>query len=283
MHSDNTIDQKGATGMDESMASAAGTVNIGDMTVNRIGLGTNRVSDTEQSYRLLKRAVELGVNFIDTAWRYQNGASETAIGNALSPYEKGVVIATKGGWEDTKPTELAGYLEDSLRRLKLDHVELYQLHRVNPNVPIEESVGELKKLQRQGKIRHIGLSEVSVEQIERARKITPIVSVQNQYNVIERKHESVVEYCTDTSIVFIPWFPLGGLAGGAETVDKLLIDMARQYDLSTRQLALAWLLRRSPMMLPIPGTLSVEHLEDNLRAGQVRLSDEDYESLLRAV
>lgn len=208
-------------------AANAGTINIGDLTVNRLGLGTNRITDTEPAYRLLGRAVELGVNFIDTAWRYQNGESETAIGNALAPYSQGLVIATKGGWNDDRPEALRGFVEESLRRLKIERIDLYQLHRVNPDVPVEDSVGELKKFQEEGMIRHIGLSEVTVEQLQRAQKIAPIVSVQNQYNVLVRDYEDLVDYCTEQGITFIPWFPLGGLAGGSLEVEVKLTAMAK--------------------------------------------------------
>jgi aryl-alcohol dehydrogenase-like predicted oxidoreductase len=268
--------------MADISAAQAGTIKIGDLAVNRIGLGTNRITDTKSAHQLLKQAVELGVNFIDTAWRYAGGQSETAIGNALAPYSDGLVIATKGGWEEDRPEDLRGYLEESLRRLKVERVDLYQLHRVNPNVPIEESVGALKRLQEEGKIRHIGLSEVNVEQLQRALKVAPIVSVQNQYNVLVRTYEDLVDYCTEQGIAFIPWFPLGGLAGGAQEVEAKLAGLSRKYNATPQQLALAWLLKRSPMILPIPGTLSIDHLEQNLRAAAFQLSDEDYRQLLLA-
>ena len=265
---------------DTISAAQAGTVKIGDVTVNRLGLGTNRITDAEPAHQLLHRAIELGVNFIDTAYRYAGGASETSIGNSLAPYDNGLVIATKGGWEDTRPQELRGFLKESLHRLKIERIDLYQLHRVNPNVPIEESVGELKKFQDEGLVRHIGLSEVTVEQLQRAQKVAPIVSVQNEYNVLVRRHEALVDYCTEHGIAFIPWFPLGGLSGGAEDVNILLSDMAKKYEASPQQLALAWLLKRSPMILPIPGTLSIEHLEANLHAGVIQLIDADYRQLV---
>lgn len=267
----------------DDLAAKAGQVKLGDLTVNRLGLGTNRITDTPESYALLKRAVELGVNLIDTAHRYGGGASETGIGNALAPYAPGLVIATKGGYspggERGTEAELRQNLEDSLRRLKTDHVDLYQLHRVDPEVPIEESVGALKKFQDEGKIRHIGLSEVDVEQLKVARSIADVVSIQNEYNVLVRRHESLVDYCTEEGIAFIPWFPLGGLSGGAEEVADKLSGMADKYGVEPQQLALAWLLKRSPVMLPIPGTLSIEHLEANLRSAGIALSDEDYREL----
>jgi aryl-alcohol dehydrogenase-like predicted oxidoreductase len=265
---------------ESNLAAAAGQVKIGDLTVNRLGLGTNRISDTTESQALLGRAVELGVNFIDTAHRYGGGASEITIGKTLAPYA-GLVITTKGGFdyegESGSPAVLRQHLEESLKRLKTDHIDLYQLHRVDPNVPIEDSVGALKTFQQEGKIRHIGLSEVSVEQLQRAQKIANIVSVQNEYNVLARQHEDMVDYATEHGIVFMPWFPLGGLSGGAEQVEAKLTDLAGKYQATPQQIALAWLLKRSPMMLPIPGTLSIEHLESNLGASRIALSDEDYQ------
>jgi len=267
---------------DSISAARAGTVTIGDLTVNRLGLGTNRINDTDEAHELLQEAVALGVNFIDTAHRYQAGASETAIGNALAPYPGGVVVATKGGWQDTRPEQLHGLLEESLRRLQTQCIDLYQLHRVNPEVPIEDSVGALKALQAEGLINHIGLSEVTVEQLQRAQAVAPIVSVQNEYNVAVRKHEDLVDYCTQQGIAFIPWFPLGGLSGGTAEVEQLVADVAGKTDATVQQVALAWLLRRSPVMLPIPGTLSIEHLKDNLRAASLVLDDETYQQLLDA-
>jgi pyridoxine 4-dehydrogenase len=235
--------------------------------------------DTEHSHQLLQEAVNLGINFIDTAYRYQSGASETAIGNALAPYQD-IVVATKGGWDNDRPEDLRGYLEKSLQRLQTLQIDLYQLHRVNPAVPIEDSVAELKKFQDEGLIRYIGLSEVTVEQLRRAQTVAPIVSVQNEYNVAVRRHEDLVDYCTEQNIVFIPWFPLGGLSGGTANVEQLVADIADKYEATRQQIALAWLLRRSPMMLPIPGTLSINHLRTNVAAANIVLDLEDYESLL---
>jgi pyridoxine 4-dehydrogenase len=270
---------------DSTLASQAGDVAFGDIVVHRLGLGTNRITDIPEAHALLTRAIELGVNFIDTARRYGMGASETTIGNTLAPYQnhKGLLIATKGGLTADgpagSPEALRSNLEESLRALKTDHIDLYQLHRIDPNVPLEESVGTLKELQQAGKIRYIGLSEVSIKQLQAAQKVAEIVSVQNEYNVLKRQHEDLVTYCTEQHIVFIPWFPLGGLAGGAEEVAARLQQLAEKYQTTPQQLALAWLLKRSPIMAPIPGTLSPDHLEANLQAATITLSDEDYEQL----
>lgn len=265
---------------DEVSAAAAGTISFGDITVNRLGLGTNRIHDNEAGYGLLKRAVELGVNFIDTAHRYAGGESEAAIGNALASYGNGLIIATKGGMGNgASAGQLRSELEESLRRLKTDHIDLYQLHRVDPAIPLAETMAVLKQFQTEGLIRHIGLSEVSADQVAEATAVAPVVSVQNEYNVAVRKHEALVDYCSANSIAFIPWFPLGGLAGDTVKVEKLVAEMAYKYDATPQQIALAWLLKRSPMILPIPGTTSPEHLEDNLRSAVLRLSDEDYHAL----
>jgi pyridoxine 4-dehydrogenase len=256
------------------------TIQIGDFTVARLGLGTNRIHDTPDGHALLKKAVEFGINFIDTAHTYAGGESEAAIGNALTPYAEGLVIATKGGMGNgAKPAQLRAELEQSLKRLKTDCITLYQLHRVDPNTPLTETMQALKQFQEEGLIKHIGLSEVSVEQLEEALTVAPVVSVQNEYNVVVRHYEALVDYCTDNGIVFIPWFPLGGLSGGTVNVEAKLKELAVKYDATVQQLALAWLLKRSPMILPIPGTTSIEHLQDNLKATDITLSDEDYRSL----
>jgi pyridoxine 4-dehydrogenase len=256
---------------------------IADLTVHRIGLGTNRITDTPEARALLQRAVELGVNFIDTAHIYSGGDSETTIGNTLSPYPEGLVIATKGGMNGASPEQLRSELQESLKRLKTDCIDLYQLHRVDPTVPFETSIHALKEFQDEGKIRHIGLSEVTIQQIETARKIVPIVSVQNEYNLAKRHYEDVVDYCTEEGIAFIPWFPLGGLRGETETVNQMASELAKKYDALPQQIALAWLLQRSPIMLPIPGTLSIEHLESNLKAADIHLSEADFKSLGKSV
>ena len=270
----------------ELPAAQAGTVRLGDREVYRLGLGTNRLTDTESGRALLHRAVALGVNFIDTADIYQSTASETAIGHTFGEGAPGVVIATKGGMTrtpggrgvDGHPEYLTRAVEDSLRRLRADRIELYQLHRVDPEVPIEASVGALKELQQAGKIRRIGLSNVSVEEIERAQRVVPIVSVQNRYNLLEREQEEVLAYCEAHSIVFIPWMPIsrGNLAAA-----RTLVETADRYHVSPHQLALSWLLKRSPILLPIPGTVSIAHLEENLAAARIPLSDADFERLGR--
>jgi pyridoxine 4-dehydrogenase len=257
------------------------TITIGDYTLNRLGLGTNRISDTDQGHEVLKKATELGINFIDTAHTYGGGKSEKAIGNALSPYADGLLIATKGGIPNgAKPAQLRAELEESLHRLKTDCITLYQLHRVDPETPLFESISALKQFQDEGLIKYIGLSEVTVEELEEANKIVPIVSVQNEYNVSIRHHEALVDYCTDNNIVFIPWFPLGGLRGDTVKVEQKLKDLASKYQATVQQLALAWLLKRSPMILPIPGTTSIEHLKDNMQAADIDLFEEDYTFLL---
>jgi len=270
----------------EVSAAHAGSVQVGDRTVHRLGLGTNRLTDTEPGRALLRRAVELGVNFIDTADVYQSNASERTIGRTLGGGARGVLVATKGGMvrtpdglgADGRPEHLRQAVEGSLRRLGTECIELYQLHRVDPVVPIEVSVGALKEMQAAGRIRRIGLSNVTVEELERARRVATIVSVQNRYNLLEREHEKVLEYCHRHSIVFIPWTPLhrGNVAPA-----KTLSEMAVHYGVTPHQLALHWLLRRSPVVLPIPGTLSLVHLEENLAAADIELSEGDFLRLSR--
>ncbi|MGC2289844.1 MAG: aldo/keto reductase, partial [Thermoplasmata archaeon] len=226
-------------------------------------------------------AVALDVNFIDTADIYQSNASETTIGRALHPLPSGVVVATKGGMirpsgVDGHPEYLRRAVEGSLQRLGLDCLPLYQLHRVDPTVPIEESVGALRDMRAEGKIRDIGLSNVTVEEIERARRVVPIASVQNQYNIHDRRSENVVDFCTEHEIAFLPWTPL---MRGDLRAETTLGEVATQYAVTAHQLALRWLLRRSPWILPIPGTLSERHLEENLAAASIDLSDADFERL----
>ncbi len=260
-------------------ANFAGQITLGDLTVNRIGLGTNRITDAARA--LLLRAVELGINFIDTADVYQKGQSESMIAKTLAPYRSRLVIATKGGmsWQDSSPSNDPKYLRDaldaSLKRLKLDRIDLYQLHRTDPKTPIEQTAAVLKELKDRGKVRNIGLSEVTVEQIEQYRAVVEIVSVQNHYNLLERKHEAVLEYCEANGLAFIPWFPLAKSKLGNDTIERV----ARNHNASQVQIAIAWLLMRSPVMLPIPGTLSTQHLESNLAAARIELTGEEFEEL----
>jgi aryl-alcohol dehydrogenase-like predicted oxidoreductase len=264
----------------------------GELEVNRLGFGAMRIvgdgvwgepKDAENSKKVLRRAVELGVNFIDTADAYGPDVSERLIGEALAPYGKGLVIATKGGLTRQGPNRWAPvgraeYLEQqvemSLRLLKTERIDLWQLHRIDPKTPVEESLGAVARLQRKGKIRHIGLSEVKVPEIEQARKVVKIVSVQNQYNIGDRKHEDVLEYCTKEGIAFIPWAPVA--AGKLAAPGSKLDEAAKRHNATVGQLSLAWLLQHSPVLLPIPGTSSVEHLEENLKALDVTLSEEEW-------
>ena len=277
-------------------AKASGTFAIGgDLTVNRLGYGAMRITgdgiwgepkDREGAKKVLRRAVELGVNFIDTADSYGPEVSEQLIGEALAPYPKGVVIATKAGLTRQGPNQwlpvgrweyLVQEVEMSLRRLKLERLDLWQLHRIDPKVPVEESLGAIKKLQEQGKIRHVGLSEVKPHEIEQARKVVEIVSVQNQYNLTDRQHEDVVEYCTKHKLAFIPWFPVA--AGKLAKPGGKLDTEAKRHGATVSQLSLAWLLHHSPVMLPIPGTSSVQHLEENVAAAGVKLSDAEWKEI----
>jgi pyridoxine 4-dehydrogenase len=277
-------------------AKASGTFVIGgDLTVNRLGYGAMRITgdgiwgepkDREGAKKVLRRAVELGVNFIDTADSYGPEVSEQLIGEALAPYAKGVVIATKAGLTRQAPNQwlpvgrpeyLIQEVEMSLRRLKLERLDLWQLHRIDPKVPVEESLGAIKKLQEQGKIRHVGLSEVKPHEIDQARKVIEIVSVQNQYNLSDRQHEDVVEYCTKHKLAFIPWFPVA--AGKLAKPGGKLDTVAKAHGATVSQLSLAWLLHHSPVMLPIPGTSSVAHLEENIAAAGVKLSDAEWKEI----
>lgn len=270
-------------------------IRIGDLTVNRVGFGAMRVIDNEDIWgepkdranalKLLRRAVELGVQLIDTAESYGPHTGEVLIAEALHPYPKGLVIATKCGlarpsphrWDaDCRPEKLKKDLEGSLKRLKLERIDLYQLHTVDPKVPLEDSVGALADMQRAGKLRHIGLSNVTVKQLERARKIVPIVSVQNRYSLIDRKHEDVLLHCDKLAIAFLPWYPLGD--GGTLKVFKVK-KLAEKLKATPAQVAIAWLLKKSPVMLPIPGTGNVAHLEENIGAAKLRLGNADLAAL----
>lgn len=251
------------------------TITLGDQRVNRIGLGTNRLTDTPENRDFLARAVEAGVGLIDSAHLYTGGASERAIGAALAPFPDGLVVATKGGYHrgGSRPERLRAELEESFERLRTDTIALYYLHRVHPGVPLEESLGVLREYRDAGRIRHVGISQVSVAQIERARAVVPIAAVQNEYNLSERKYEEEVDYCEREEIPFVPFFPLRG-GNGAR-----LAEVSRPYDATAQQIMLAWLLKRSASIAPIPGTLSLEHLRTNLAALDLELSDEDYAAL----
>src|ERR1700723_4663271 len=280
----------------EVSAKSAGQVSLGkQLSVNRLGFGAMRLTgegifgpakDRKTALAVLRRAAELDVNFIDTADSYGPHVSEELIAEALFPYPKGMVIATKGGWNrpgpnqwthDATPAHLREAVEGSLKRLRLDRIDVYQLHTPDPVVSFEASVETLAQLREEGKIRNVALSNVTQEHIERARRIIPIVSVQNRYSFADREWDYVVDYCERNGIAFIPWYPLGAGKVAGEVLDRI----AQAHRASPTQIALAWLLRRSPIMLPIPGTSSVEHLEQNLAAASLRLSEEDYEKLAR--
>jgi pyridoxine 4-dehydrogenase len=275
-----------------------GTLTIGsDLKVRRLGFGAMRLTgrgiwgppaNEEEAFRVLRRAIELGVNFIDTADSYGPEVSERLIAKALHPYPAGLVIATKGGlmrpgagqWTpNCQPAHLKEACEGSLKRLKLERIDLYQLHTHDPRVPLEDSIGALAELQAAGKIRHIGVSNFSVSELKRAQKIAPIVSVQNMYNMSDRKSDPVLDRCAAEGLAFLPYFPLaaGNLSRGGSHIDAI----AKRHHATSSQVALAWLLKRSPVMLPIPGTSSVAHLEENVAAAKVQLSDDDFRSLAR--
>jgi pyridoxine 4-dehydrogenase len=277
---------------------ASGTFKLGkDLEVHRLGYGAMRITgkgiwgepaDRDTAKQVLRRAVELGVDFIDTADSYGPYISEDLIREALHPYD-GVVIATKGGltrsgpdvWEQVgRPEYLRQCVHMSLRRLGVEQIDLWQLHRIDAQVPLEETLGAIKELQDAGKIKHIGLSQVSVAEIEQARKVVEVVSVQNLYNLADRSSEDVLDYCERENIGFIPWFPVA--AGDLAKPGGVLDEIAKQHHASHAQLALAWLLKRSPVMLPIPGTGSVAHVEENCAAAGVELTDDEFEALLKA-
>ncbi len=281
-------------------AAESGTFSIGgDLSIHRLGFGAMRITgpgiwgepkDREGAKRVLKRLPDLGIDFIDTADAYGPEVSENLIAEALYPYPAGLVIATKGGFTRQGPNKWAivgrpEYLrqcvEMSLRRLKLERIDLYQLHRIDPQVPVEDSLGELKKMQNEGKIRHIGLSEVSVKEIERAQKTVAIVSVQNKYNIADRTHEGVLHFCEKHHLGFIPWFPME--QGKLNRPGSVLERAAQSHKATTAQIALAWLLHDSPVVLPIPGTSSVEHLEENLAAAELKLTGAEWQSLEKGI
>ncbi|HTD55084.1 MAG TPA: aldo/keto reductase [Silvibacterium sp.] len=277
-------------------AAASGTFALGgDLQIHRLGFGAMRITgegiwgepkDPEKAKQVLRRALELGINFVDTADSYGPEVSERLIAEALYPYPSGLIIATKGGltrsgpnrWAPVgRPEYLRQCVEMSLRRLKIECIDLWQLHRIDPKVPVEESLGAIKELQKQGKIRHIGLSEVVPADIERAKKTVAIISVQNLYNLTERKYESTVEYCEQNNVGFIPWFPVA--AGALARPGGPLDTAAKRHKATVAQLSLAWLLHRSSAMLPIPGTSSLEHLEENVAAAAVELTPDEWEAI----
>src|SRR5436853_3017413 len=284
----------------QKLASAATTMKStfpigGDLSVNRLGYGAMRITgegiwgwppDRENAKKVLRRAVDLGVNLIDTADAYGPETSELLIAEALHPYPAGLVIATKGGltrpgpdsWvPNCRPEYLSQCVDKSLKRLKLERIDVYQLHTVDRKVPIEDSLGALKKAQDAGKIRHVGLSNVTTKEIERAKKVLPIVSIQNRYNITDRDSEDVLSYCEKEKMGFLPWAPVGG--SGRSSLTKggnPLEDEAKRHNVSAVQLALAWLLQKSPVMLPIPGTSSLKHLEENMAAAKLKLTPDDW-------
>jgi aryl-alcohol dehydrogenase-like predicted oxidoreductase len=280
----------------EVSASLAGSVSLGgDVSVHRLGFGAMRLTgegiwgppkNRAEALAVLRRAVELGVNLIDTADSYGPNVSEELIAEALFPYPNGLVIATKGGWNrpgpnqwthDATPAHLRKAVEGSLKRLRLERIDLYQLHTPDPVVPFEDSLGTLAELKSEGKIRLIGLSNVTQEHVERARRIVPIVSVQNRYSFADREWDYVVDYCERNGIAFIPWFPLGA----GRVAGQALEQIARAHQATPHQVASAWLLKRSRIMLPIPGTSSVKHLEENIAAASLQLSEEEFRTLSR--
>lgn len=284
------------TSLDRTTAPSSGTFDLGgDLPVVRLGFGAMRITgpgvwgypaDEDEAVAVLRRAVELGVTLIDTADSYGPFVSEELIRRALHPYPAGLVIATKAGFTRQGPDQwtmlgqpayLRQQVEMSLRRLGVERIDLFQLHRIDPAYPLEDQVGELDRLRGEGKIRHLGLSEVSVDQLEAARAVAPIVSVQNRYNLTDRGAEPLLDHCTEHGIGFIPWFPLA--VGELARPDSPLAEAAQRHGAAPGQLALAWLLQRSPVMLPIPGTSSVAHLESNLAAAGITLSEEEYAAL----
>lgn len=267
----------------------------GELEIHRFGYGAMRITgegiwgdpkDRDEAKAVLRRVVELGIDFIDTADSYGPDVSEILIGETLAPYSKGTVVATKGGLVRTGPNQwlpvgrpeyLTQQVEMSLRHLKKERLDLWQLHRIDAKVPVEESLGAIKKLQEAGKVRFIGLSEVTVEEIEQARKVVEVVSVQNQYNLSDRKSEGVLEYCEKEGIAFIPWFPVA--AGKLTQPGGKMDELAKRHGATVAQLSLAWLLHRSPVMIPIAGTSSVKHLEENVKARDLTLSAEEWSEL----
>ena len=254
---------------------ATPTLTLAETEVARIGLGTNRLTNTCEHVAFVKEAVAAGVRHIDTAHSYTGGDSEETIGAALSPHADGVVVATKGGYRtgEGRPEVLRTQIDESLRRLKTDAIALYYLHRVDPQTPLEKSLAAIKEYRDSGRIRQVGLSEVGIDEIERARAVVPIAAVQNRYNLSDRRYDDVVDYCAREGIVFVPFFPLRGDGGPP------LAAIAERHGATPAQVTLAWLLRRSPAMLPIPGSLSLSHVKHNLAALEIELSEAEFEAL----
>jgi len=276
------------------MASTNLTFKIGDIEINRLGYGAmqltghgvfGEVEDRENAKKVLQTAVENGVNFIDTAEAYGPKFNESLIAEALHPYRSGLLIATKGGFDRTgpnkwvpngSPEKIRADIQGTLERLKVDQIDLWQLHRIDPNVDVEKTLAPVIEAVKSGKIKHVGLSEVNIEQIKKVQNILPIVSVQNMYNLVDRNWEEVIDYATEQGLAFIPWFPL---ASGPAKLEEKIKSIAAEHEATTSQIALAWLLKRSPNILLIPGTKSVAHLEENLKAATIELSDKEFETL----
>ncbi|MEZ2440822.1 aldo/keto reductase [Chitinophaga sp. RCC_12] len=281
--------------MEKTQISPAATFLLGgEFNINRVGYGAMQLTgngvfgdaaDRPNAIKVLQQAVASGVNFIDTAAAYGPGTNERLIADALHPYQKGLIIATKGGFQrpgpnqwvpDGRPEWIAKDIDESLKNLKTDVIDLWQLHRIDPNIPAEETLAPVVAAVKAGKIKHVGLSEVTIEQIEQAEKVVPVVSVQNLYNLGNRQWESVLDYTTERGIAFIPWYPL---ASGPHTLEDKISKIAARHHATTAQIALAWLLKRASNILLIPGTKSIAHLEENLKAGSITLSDEDFDAL----
>ncbi|MGF6928236.1 pyridoxine 4-dehydrogenase [Chitinophaga sp. W2I13] len=281
--------------MEKTQISPAATFLLGgEFNINRVGYGAMQLTgngvfgdaaDRPNAIKVLQQAVASGVNFIDTAAAYGPGTNERLIADALHPYQKGLIIATKGGFQrpgpnqwvpDGRPEWIAKDIDNSLKNLKTDIIDLWQLHRIDPNIPVEETLAPVVAAVKAGKIKHVGLSEVTIEQIEQAEKVVPVASVQNLYNLGNRQWESVLDYTTERGIAFIPWYPL---ASGPHTLEEKISKIAARHHATTAQIALAWLLKRASNILLIPGTKSIAHLEENLKAGSITLSDEDFDAL----
>ena len=248
---------------------------VGETRVTRIGLGTNRLTNTPNHQALLREALSTGINFIDSAHLYTGGDSERTIGAALAPFPESCIVATKGGYSpgEGRPEVLRAQIEESLRRLRAERIDLYYLHRVDPHTPLETSLSVIGEYRDQGKIQHVGISEVGVEEVERASEVVPITAVQNRYNLSDRRHDEVIDYCAERGILFVPYFPLRGDHG------SVLKEIAESHEATPSQITLAWLLKRSPTMVPIPGSLSPEHVRENIAALQIELSDDEYGAL----